>query len=223
MPKGVNVISYTTLSLDGRIGNLGKRTTLSKDCDLRRLHALRASVDAIIVGANTVLSDNPLLTARLPNYSGKQPIRVVVDSRLRTSPLYRVYDTSIAPSMLITSINSDRFMKDEFMKRGVEVVEIMGEEFSAEEIVNAVKERHPEVKKILIEGGGILLSTFINDGFIDELIVALAPIMLGESCVSIFPKNITEPLKLRLVNVNICICGQEVVLKYRVPPSVMGS
>lgn len=208
--------SYTTLSLDGRIGSLSKKVTLSRDCDLRRLHVLRASVDAVIVGANTVLSDNPLLTVRLPNYSGKQPIRVVVDSKLRTRPLHRVYDVSIAPSMLITSTNSNQWVKEEFVKKGVEVVELIGEEFSAEEIVNAVREKHPEVRRILVEGGGVLLSTFIKGGFIDELVVALAPIMLGESYVSIFPKNIAEPLKLHLVSVQVCICGQEVVLKYRV-------
>ena len=216
MPKGVHVTSYTTLSLDGRIGSLGKRITLSGDCDLRRLHVLRASVDAIIVGANTVLIDNPLLTVRLPNYSGKQPIRVVVDSKLRTSPLHRVYDVSIAPSMLITSTNSNRWVKEEFVKKGVEVVELMGEEFSAEEIVNAVREKHPGVRRILVEGGGVLLSRFINDEFIDELVVTLAPVMLGEGYVSIFPKSITKPLKLHLISVHICICGQEVVLKYRV-------
>ncbi len=108
------------------------------------------------------------------------------------------------------------------MKKGVEVIKLMGETFPAEEIVNAVRGKAPpEAARALVEGGGALFPTLISDGFIDELVAALAPIMLGESCVSMFPKIISEPLKLRLISVYLCTCSQEVVLKYKVSSRVL--
>jgi diaminohydroxyphosphoribosylaminopyrimidine deaminase / 5-amino-6-(5-phosphoribosylamino)uracil reductase len=94
---------YVTLklavSLDGRIAAAdGTSRWLTGPQARRHAHALRAEADAVAVGSGTVLADDPLLTVRLDGYAGPQPLRVVLDRRVRTRPSHRVHEAS-APTL----------------------------------------------------------------------------------------------------------------------------
>ncbi|RLF21566.1 MAG: 2,5-diamino-6-(ribosylamino)-4(3H)-pyrimidinone 5'-phosphate reductase, partial [Thermoprotei archaeon] len=88
MPKP-RVVVFSTMTVDGRIASRTRFSQLSCPHDLRRLHELRASSDAVMVGANTVIIDDPSL--RLKYVEGRNPDRIVVDGLLRTPLSARVY------------------------------------------------------------------------------------------------------------------------------------
>jgi 2,5-diamino-6-(ribosylamino)-4(3H)-pyrimidinone 5'-phosphate reductase len=211
------VIVYSSISVDGGLSIRGLRFRLSSDNDLYRLHKLRSIVDAVMVGANTVLIDNPLLTVRLPGYRGRQPYRVVVDARLRTNPSYKVYDTSIAPSILITSSElrgHDRIK--EFLDKGVEIVfaSKRGEYLDLEGALRILYEKY-NVKRILVEGGGYLIGSLVREDLIDEFIISITPWIIGNNRVPLINTVLDKPLRLKLVDIHIDSFLNEVILKYK--------
>ncbi len=211
------VIVYSSISVDGGLSVKGLRFRLSSDNDLYRLHRLRSVVDAVMVGANTVLIDNPLLTVRLPGYRGKQPYRVIVDARLRTNPSYKVYDISIAPTILVTSsdLRSHDRVRD-FLRRGVEIVFVnrRGEYLDLRRALRILYEEY-NIKKILVEGGGYLIGSLVKEGLIDEFIVSITPWFIGNNRVPLINTVLDRPLRLKLVDIYVDSLLNEVILKYR--------
>jgi 2,5-diamino-6-(ribosylamino)-4(3H)-pyrimidinone 5'-phosphate reductase len=211
------VVVYSSISVDGGLSIRGLRLRLSSDNDLYRLHKLRSVVDAVMVGANTVLIDNPLLTVRLPGYRGKQPYRVIVDARLRTNPSYKVYDTSIASTILVTSsdLRSHGRVRD-FLERGVEVVFVdrHGEYLDLERALRILYEKY-NIKKILVEGGGYLIGSLVKEDLVDEFIVSITPWIIGNNRVPLINTVLDKPLRLKLVDVYVDSLLNEVILKYR--------
>ncbi len=214
MPR---IIAYVTSSVDGRIAPEKGVLRLSSDNDIRRLHEWRSRVDAVMVGANTVVRDDPLLTVRLPGYTGPQPWRIIVDSRLITPPEAHVYDTGIAPSILITSNeNTGDPRLNEYASRGVEIVFAprKGEWLDLAGALMEVEEKYG-IRSILVEGGGILIGTLLVQGLIDTLIVSVAPLILGRNAVPLVNIDLREPVKICLEQVDIDRVTGEVLLYYR--------
>uniref|UniRef100_A0A7C4JNC3 RibD family protein n=1 Tax=Staphylothermus marinus TaxID=2280 RepID=A0A7C4JNC3_STAMA len=211
------VLVYVTISIDGGLGITGRRIILSSERDLYRLHYLRSQVDAIMIGANTVITDNPLLTVRLPQYTGKQPYRVVVDQKLKTDPDYRVYDTSIAPSMIITSFeHKHSYRLRKFIEKGVEVILTRTLDNGLLDLEKPLLEMKNcyGIDKVLVQGGGFLIASLIKQKLVDELIVSLSPVMLGLSKVNLINDFIDEPINLKLKEVEIDYYSGEVVIHY---------
>ena len=111
-------------SLDGRIAtSTGDSQWISGDSALRLAHKLRREHDAIMVGIGTVLADDPQLTVRL--LKGRDPLRVIVDSRLRTPPHARVLaDGAAAGTLIATAATIDRDRAREIQKLGVEILRL---------------------------------------------------------------------------------------------------
>lgn len=207
------IIIYITVSIDGQIGIRGKKVVISRKCDLERLHKLRSCVDAILVGANTVINDDPLLTVRLKGYTGKQPYRIVVDGMLRSPLNAKVFNTSIAPTIIFTSTRSDHEKKRALKAKGVDIIELNGEKLSFREVFSVLKTRYPNINTVLVEGGGHVISNIIVENVFDELILVISPVILGRS-ISLFPIKLPSPISLRLAGLALCKCGEEVLLKY---------
>ncbi|MFA4892192.1 RibD family protein [Brevundimonas sp.] len=157
-------------SLDGRIATAaGESRWITGEAARLEGHRLRAAHDAILVGVETVLADDPELTARLPGRPVDQPLRVVLDSRLRTPPTARVShgDTLILtvaePSPIGTAV--------------VERVEADHGRPSVGAVLSALKRRG--VSSVLIEGGGQVAASFLRAGLVDRLEWFRAPILLG--------------------------------------------
>ncbi len=215
LPK---IITYTTMGIDGRIGYPDKRIVLSSICDLKYLHRLRASVDAIMVGANTVIVDDPILTPRYINkHLEKYPYRIVVDGKLSTPLNARVYDTNIAPTILITSYKSSRYKKELLRNKGVEVIEAPLHRNSSDlidlrEALRIVKEKFPKINTVLVEGGGKLLTYLILNKLVDKIIVSLAPVILGKRGICIFQAEIDQPIRLKVDKIETLDCGPEIIV-----------
>src|SRR5947208_15115613 len=107
-----HVVINAAMSVDGKIAlSGGKPVRLSNEEDLRRVHALRAKADAVLVGIGTVLKDDPKLTVKAEYVKGRNPLRIVLDSRGRTPAGANVLDSS-APTLIVTPEESNRTSSD---------------------------------------------------------------------------------------------------------------
>ncbi len=157
-------------SLDGRIATAsGESKWITGEAARLEGHRLRARHDAILVGIGTVLADDPALTVRLPDHTGPQPLRVVLDSRLRTPATAQVAGGT---SLIFTTAPAHPVGEAEV----VEVVEVDGRPnlHAALDILHA-----RGVRSVLIEGGGEVAASFLRENLIDRLEWFRAPILLG--------------------------------------------
>ena len=170
------VILSAAISIDGKIStNIGD-SKLSSKSDSIRLHKLRSKVDAILIGKNTLLQDDPLLTVRYTK--GKNPIRIILDSTGSIPTNSRIIKTSndvqtiIAVSKKISKKNLLRLQK-------LPVEVIMSGENSINLKLLLKKLSSKKIKTILVEGGGTVNWEFIKNNLFNELIITLSPFLIG--------------------------------------------
>ena len=157
-------------SLDGRIAMAsGESQWITGEAARREGHGLRARHDAIMVGIGTVLADDPALTVRLHDHSGPQPLRVVLDSRLRNPETAQVASGN---SLIFTTASKRPIGSAEI----VEVVEVVGRP-NLHAVLDTLYARG--VRSVLIEGGGEVAAGFLRENLIDRLEWFRAPILLG--------------------------------------------
>jgi diaminohydroxyphosphoribosylaminopyrimidine deaminase / 5-amino-6-(5-phosphoribosylamino)uracil reductase len=176
--------SYLTLklaiSLDGRIATRsGASKWITSPESRLRVQSLRASHDAVVVGVNTVLSDNPRLTVR--EVPGRSPVRVIVDSKLRIPTTSQVVQSATqSPTCVVTTHAAPKPQEEALQALGVRIIRVpptaegrcdpaaMLRELAAREVVN-----------VMCEGGSELAGSLLASGLADELHVFVAPILLG--------------------------------------------
>ena len=170
------VILSAATSIDGKIATRTGDSKLSSKQDSVRVHKLRSKVDAILVGKNTVLQDNPLLTVR--HTRGRNPIRIVLDSKGTISKKSQILQTSNKiPTIIAVSKNITKSNFDKLKKFPVEVI-ITGEN-SVNIKLLLKKLSDQKIKTILVEGGGTVNWEFIKQSLFDELIITISPFLIG--------------------------------------------
>ena len=214
------VTAFVTMSVDGKIASRSGDSRLSCPFDKKKLHELRATSDGVMVGANTVRIDDPLLTPRLVQVE-KPPARIVVDGKLTLTPTYRVFKVKDAPTYLITSSKTPESKLRKFEDIGVNVIKAP-EKDDEVNLNYALSELYGKgVKHILVEGGGNLIWSLLKQNLIDELRVTISPFIIGGKA-AITPvegegfTNLGSWVRLELLNYFLCECGQEIHLVYRV-------
>ena len=165
-------------SLDGRIATAsGQSRWITGERSREAVHRLRAQHDAVLVGVETALADDPELTVRLPGYDGRQPARVVLDSRQRLDPRCKlVASAREIPTFVVATTAPD----PRLTAAGVRVLR-----------VPAVGEDRPELKTVVqalaaeglaslfVEGGGQVAASFLRCGLVDALEWFRAPLVIG--------------------------------------------
>jgi riboflavin-specific deaminase-like protein len=170
------VLKYAQ-SLDGRIATGGGDSKwISGPQERRVAHALRAACDAVLVGAGTVLADDPLLTVRM--VPGASPIRVVLDSGLRVPPDAQVYGPD-AVTVVLTAPAADPDRRDALRRRGVKVEVVPGASDGVELAAGLERLLSLGIRCLLVEGGSRVLTSALRARLADRLVVALAPVLLG--------------------------------------------
>lgn len=169
-------------TLDGRIAtHSGDSQWITGEIARSWAHGLRASHDAILIGAATVRTDDPELTCRLPGMEGYSPIRVVLDSRL-TTPLtgHLVRTASERPTWVITVKNAAPDRKDAFIDCGVEVIEVPHDDGGRPEVMEALTTLGERgVTRVLVEGGGQVTAALLRVGAVDRIAWFRAPGIIG--------------------------------------------
>jgi len=176
------VIAKFAASLDGRIAAASGDSRWVSGPEAREWsHRLRTRIDAIICGSETIIIDDPLLTAR-PDGSdaARQPLRVVVDSRGRVAPMARVFQgTDWALTLVATTEDASATWRASVEATGAEALTFakLGDHVDLEELLRELARR--DVVTVLIEGGGVLLGGFFDRGLVDQVHAIIAPIIVG--------------------------------------------
>ena len=169
----------------------------------KEAHRIRAEYDAILVGANTVLRDDPKLTVRFS--AGKNPLRVVLDGRLRVSATASVFRTKAARTVLVTSREGAKKNKrtvDKLAKQGVSVLAIGTDDtIKPKEILLALASLG--ISSVLLEGGGATSSLFVEARLVDKLHIFVAPKILGGGIASLqfsAPPSLAKAIRLSKIS-----------------------
>ena len=169
-------------SLDGRIATAsGESRWITGPAAREEVHRLRALHQAVLIGVETAIADDPELTVRLPGFVGFQPVRVVLDSRQRL-PLSSklVLDAGRLATVVITGQNPNNRLTD----AGVTVLQVPESDGRPEPraALAALRAHLPlgEASGVFIEGGGQVAASFLAAGLVDALEWFRAPIVLGD-------------------------------------------
>jgi len=176
------VVAHLGQSLDGRIATrTGASQFITGQADLVHTHRLRALCDAVVVGARTVLFDNPRLTARLA--TGEHPVRVVLDPARRLSAELGLFHDGLAPTLLVTSLEHASAGEPSIGDAEVVGVRVHEGRFVVARLLETLRARG--LGRIFVEGGGVTVSQFLRADVIDRLHVAVAPVIMGSGVPSL--------------------------------------
>lgn len=170
------------VSLDGRIGtHTGDSKWITSPLSRMRSHLLRAQHDAVMVGSNTALQDDPDLTCRLPGLPKRAGVRIVLDGRLRLSLTSKVVVTAKdTPTWLITRDDVDGARRKAFEECGVEIIAVEADEAGFPDLPQAFAQLADRgLTRILVEGGGKLAASLIRADLVDRMIWFRAPSVIG--------------------------------------------
>ena len=174
---------YITLksatTLDGKIATVtGESKWITGEDARQDVHLYRSIHDAILVGVNTVLADNPSLTTRLPNGTGKNPIRVILDSKLRTPLDSQIVNDGKAETWIIVSNQVNQEKINEFSgKKGVRIIQLQEANLAISTMLTRLGEEG--ITSIFVEGGAEVNGSFLKEKAINQVIVYLAPKLFG--------------------------------------------
>ena len=183
-------LPYVTLkaavTLDGKLATAtGDSRWVTGEAARAWVHRLRDQVDVILVGANTVRADNPQLTTRLPDGGGKDPVRVVVDSHLRLSPKATVFtQRSLARTVVATCEPAEGRKAKRFLAAGAELWQLPArrERVDLEALLRRLAKEG--LNHVLVEGGAEMYGSFLREGLADELLLFMAPKLIGSEGLS---------------------------------------
>ena len=178
IPRPVVTLAFAQ-SLDGCIAaSQGTSTAISSVQSLFITHQLRAMHNAILVGINTVLVDDPRLTVR--HADGDDPIPVVLDSRLRTPPTARLLRQGKRQVIIATSPDASKERERELVQAGARVIrmpEAPGGGIRLPDLFRWLREQ--QVHSLMIEGGSKVISSILADCLGDQLVLTIAPEFFG--------------------------------------------
>ncbi|HKT18794.1 MAG TPA: bifunctional diaminohydroxyphosphoribosylaminopyrimidine deaminase/5-amino-6-(5-phosphoribosylamino)uracil reductase RibD [Stellaceae bacterium] len=169
-------------TLDGKIATAnGESRWITGEAARDRAHLLRATHDAVMVGAGTVIADDPLLTCRLPGFLGRNPVRIVVDGGLRVPLTAKlVAEAKQAPTWIIHGHGLDAARRQAFADCGVELIEAAFTRTSELDLAGALAALGQRgLTRILVEGGARLAGALLEADLIDRLAWFQAPALLG--------------------------------------------
>ena len=170
------VIISAAVSIDGKIATRTGDSKFSSTADIVRLHKLRSKVDAILVGKNTVLQDDPMLNVRFTK--GRNPTRIILDSTGTISNKSKILQTSNnIPTIIVVSKKITKVNLKKLYKFPVEVIVVGTNSVNIKLLLKKLSTRN--LRTILVEGGGTTNWEFIKQSLFDELIITLSPFLIG--------------------------------------------
>ena len=189
-----HVTLKAALTLDGRLATRsGDSKWISSEPSRRVAHALRARADAVLVGAGTVLADDPELTVRLAR--GRNPLRVVLDARLRTPAASRLARVAgDRRTLIFHGPGAPPRKRRELEARGVELCEVPVDRRGRLALRRVLAElARRDVARLLVEGGSQVHGAFLDAGLADRAALFIAPMILGDAAALPFASGGARP------------------------------
>lgn len=200
------------VTLDAKIATLKGQSTYITGLKAREaVHALRASSDAVLTTSQTVIADNPHLGLRL--VKGHDPLRVVIDSKLRTRPDALIYRDHHV--LLVTNLQSSTKKLQAFKKIGIEILTFKGAKIPLKPLMLALYKRG--ICKILVETGSHFVTALLGEQLADELILYFAPKILGQGIPfvqDLHIRKLSDALKLH--DLEVLRYGDDVMIKGKI-------
>lgn len=173
------VILNSAMTLDGKIATRTGSSEISGPEDLLRVHQLREELDAIMVGINTVLEDDPRLTVhKFSSDVSDNPLRVVTDSKVRTPLNSRILNEE-AETLIAVSQKAPREKVKALMDKGENIDVILAGEVRVDLTILMDELAQRGVRSLLLEGGSTLNFSMLQAGLVDEVRVCVAPMIAG--------------------------------------------
>ena len=172
------VLLKMALTLDGKYAtDHFDSAWITNESSRNDVHVTRSHYQAMMVGLNTVIQDDPKLNIRLEHYTGKQPIRIILDPK-GDIPMNRHVIQDELETWIITSLMSeDKQKKIEHFGNRVIYVDLKGEAIELKEVLNKVHKLG--IQNMMVEGGKTLHESFIRDQLFDEVQAYIAPKFIG--------------------------------------------
>jgi diaminohydroxyphosphoribosylaminopyrimidine deaminase/5-amino-6-(5-phosphoribosylamino)uracil reductase len=210
-------VSYAQ-TLDGRLAAAnGSSRWISAPESLRFAHQLRAEHDAVAVGAGTACRDDPRLTVRL--VPGDDPLRVVVDSSLRTPLSAAVFANGAAKgTVLAVTERAPEKRCEEALSLGATVLKLPADAAGRVDLRALLSELYSlGVRSVMVEGGAALITAFLCERLVDRLAVCIAPKILGRGIEAVGDLGIHDLTdSLILADTSVSPYGVDIVLESRV-------
>jgi diaminohydroxyphosphoribosylaminopyrimidine deaminase/5-amino-6-(5-phosphoribosylamino)uracil reductase len=198
------------MSLDGRISLKHSVSTMLSGGDaLARVHEMRHEHDAILVGGNTALVDDPSLTDRSGRPRRRPLARVILDNRLRLPLESKLVSTASETPTIVVTNSSDCQKKNALRDAKVDVVE--GDARDLMTVLTALRER--DIQSVLVEGGTEVAGAFCDARLVDKITFMIAPIVIGgnEAPVAIGGRSVESVEQaLRISNVTVTHHGEDI-------------
>lgn len=173
------IILNSAMTLDGKIATRTGSSEISGLEDLQRVHQIRKELDAIMVGINTVLEDDPRLTVhKLSSKESDNPLRVVIDSKARTPLNSRVLNGE-AETLIVVSQEAPRERVKALADKGENVDLILAGKTRVDLTILMDELAQRGVRSLLLEGGSTLNFSMLQAGLVDEVLVCIAPMIAG--------------------------------------------
>jgi len=203
------------MSLDGKICTRTGDSRISSRKDLKTLHKMRCNHDAVMIGVATLLGDNPRLTVR--HVKGKNPIRVIIDSKARTPPNARVLCAPPLRVIIAVTSRAPKERVDKLRQAGAKVIYAGRSQVNLRNLLTRLHQL--KIKSILLEGGGTLNWSMISNKLVDNIKITVAPIIIGGSqATTLVDGDGVGKIEhaINLTPVNVTRQGEEIVLTYKV-------
>lgn len=175
------VLLKSAMTADGKIATgVGHSRWITGEAARAKVHALRNWYDAILVGVNTVLADNPALTCRLPE-GGRDPVRIILDSAARTPPEALVLtQESDAPTYVVVTDKAPLDRLESLTAVNAKIIRVsqnLHGRVDLRELLDKLGEM--EVTSLLVEGGAEVAASFLDNGLLDKVLTFIAPKIIG--------------------------------------------
>ncbi len=202
-------------TLDGKIATItGDSRWISGPSFLRLVHRMRSCHDAVLVGVNTVIRDDPQLTVRL--VKGKNPRKIILDSRLRTPLDSKALEGRSAQSTIIATTSLASKQKTEKLRSTGAEVWTMETDSHGQVDLRRLLERLGQagIRSIMIEGGSKVIGSFLDHRLIDHLLVAIAPKIMGRGIAGVSYSATGQVIKIpSLCSVRYFATGEDIILQ----------
>lgn len=208
------VVAKIASSLDGKIATRAYSSRWISSPQTREyIHLLRGECDAVMVGINTIIRDNPQLTVRHQNWRGKTLVRIILDSKLRIPLTSKILNTLSRGKIFIFTLDrSSQKHAQALREKGVEVVSLHSARIELRQVLSWMGEQN--IASVMVEGGGTLLTSMIEEGLVDKILLTISSKLVGgKNAPSLFQGEGIDLIKdaLRLKRTRLFSIGEDII------------